>query len=145
MLDLALTDLDEVRCKVVSKIADHKGLELTLPISVPRVEIQSRLVWQFKEADWNGLSAALLCQDWSWLSTVDANTGAERLTATIFTFSEYFSPRRWLNERKSTHPWINDRVLEVVKEKAGWLLKEVLLPVSDALEKVDNFIDAAEV
>ena len=32
MLDLALADLDEVRCKVVSKIADHKGLELTLPI-----------------------------------------------------------------------------------------------------------------
>ena len=25
LLDLALTDVDEVRCKVVSKIADHKG------------------------------------------------------------------------------------------------------------------------
>ena len=84
---------------------------------MPRVEVQSRLVWQFNEADGNGLSGALLCQDWSWLSTVDANTSTEQLTATILTLSEYFISRRWLKERKSTHPWINDRVLEVVKEK----------------------------
>ena len=44
LLDLAFTDLDEVRCKVLGKIADHKGLLLTLPLSVPRIEIQSRLV-----------------------------------------------------------------------------------------------------
>ena len=44
LLDLALTDLDGVRCKVVSKIADHNGLLLTLPLSVPRVDTQSRVV-----------------------------------------------------------------------------------------------------
>ncbi len=40
LLDLAMTDLDEVKCKTVSKIADHKGVSLRLPLSVPRVEIQ---------------------------------------------------------------------------------------------------------
>ena len=58
-IDLAFTDLDEVRCKVVSKIADHKGLALILPLSVLRLEVQSRMVWQFREADWNGPRVAL--------------------------------------------------------------------------------------
>ena len=59
LLDLAFTDLDGVRCRVLRKVADHNGLSLTLPLSVPRVEIVSRNVWQFREADWLGLNSAL--------------------------------------------------------------------------------------
>ena len=117
LLDLALTDMDEVRCKVVGKIADHKGLQLVLPISVPRVDIRPRMVWQFKDADWHGLSNALVSQDWLWLSAVDANIGAEKLTAHILSLAEFYIPRRWMNERKSTHPWINDKVMRLVQEK----------------------------
>ena len=117
LLDLAFTDLDDVRCKVVGKVADHKGLLLTLPLSVPRVEIQSRLVWQFSAADWDGLRAALASQDWAWLSTVDSNEGAERLTSSILELAGQFIPRRRLQERKSTHPWINERVLQQVRKK----------------------------
>ena len=117
LLDLALTDLEEVRCKVVGKIADHKGLKLTLPFTVPRVEIQSRMVWQFSFADWEGLNNALLRQDWSWLTRTDPSTGAERLTACILGLAEFFIQKRLLKERKSTHPWINDKVLELVRSK----------------------------
>ena len=117
LLDLALTDLDEVRCKVVAKIADHKGLTLALPLSVPRVEIQFRSVWQFRDADWDGLNNALFAQDWCWLSTVGANAGAEQLTSIILKLAEQFIPKRRLCERKSTHPWINERVLNIVREK----------------------------
>jgi len=117
LLDLALSDLEEVRCKVVGKLADHKGLELALPFTVPRVEIQSRMVWQFKAADWEGLNNALIRQDWSWLTRTDPSTGAERLTACILDLAEFFIPKRLLKERKSTHPWINDRVLELVRCK----------------------------
>ena len=131
LLDLAFTDLDEVRCKVVSQIADHKGLALTLPLSVPRLEIQSRMVWQFREADWNGLRVALLLEDWTWLTHTDANTGAERLTAYILDLAGRFIPRRCLHERKSTHPWINDKVLQLVREK---MLPKVL----QQLKNVEN-------
>ena len=117
LLDLALTDLDEVRCKVIAKVADHSGLALALPIPAPRVEIQCRLVWQFREADWDGLNNALSSQDWAWLRTVSANVGAEQLTSMILALAERFIPRRYLYERKSTHPWINDRVLKTVREK----------------------------
>ena len=88
LLDLALTDLDEVRCKVVAKVADHSGLALALPITVPRVEIQCRLVWHFRDADWDGLNNAMLAQDWAWLSTVSANVGAEQLTSLILNLAE---------------------------------------------------------
>ena len=117
LLDVALTDVDEVRCKVVGKIADHKGLQLVLPLAVPKVDIQPRMIWQFRAADWQGLDNALMCQDWSWLGVVDANIGAEKLTAHILCLAEYFIPKRWMHERKSTHPWINENVLRLVQAK----------------------------
>ena len=88
-----------------------------MPFAVPRVQVQCRTVWQFTSADWEGLNNALLCQDWSWLARTDPNTGAERLTACILGLAEFFIPQRLLEERKSTHPWINDKVLELVRSK----------------------------
>ena len=104
LLDLALTDLDAVRCKVVGKIADHKGLHITLPLTVPKIEVQSRLDWHFKGADWHGLNQALWCQDWSWLQAVDADTGAARLTASILSLAELFIPSRWLKQGSQRIP-----------------------------------------
>ena len=117
LLDLALTDLDDVRCKVLGKLADHKGLSLKLPLQVPRVQVQARLVWHFRSADWEGLLKDLSNRDWSWISFLDADNGAEQLTHTILKIAEIYIPRRWLYERKSTHPWINERVLHIVREK----------------------------
>ena len=117
LLDLAFTDVDDVRCAVVNKIADHKGLMITLPLAVPRVATQSRLVWQFIDADWDGLRWALASHDWSWISSVDPNVGAEQLTSRILCIAEQFIPRRLMLERKSTHPWINENVLRSVREK----------------------------
>ena len=51
------------------------------------------------------------------METIEANTGAQRLTDHILRLAEFFIPRRWMNERKSTHPWINERILHLVQEK----------------------------
>ena len=72
------------------------------------------MVWQFREADWNGLKVAILFEDWTWLTHTDANTGADRLTAYILDLASRFIPRRCLHERKSTHSWINEKVLQLV-------------------------------
>ena len=84
---------------------------------MPRVNIQPRLVWQFEAADWQGLSNALMCQDWRWIDAVDANVGAEKLTDHITSLAEFFIPRRRMNERKSTHPWIDEKILYLVQAK----------------------------
>ena len=117
LLDLALTDIDDVKCKVLTKVADHKGLGITLTLPVPLVATPVRRVWQYRDADWDGLREALNSQDWSWLKHVDAHVGAERLTDNILDPSRQFIPERFLHERKRTHPWINDRVLELVRAK----------------------------
>ena len=101
----------------MGKIADHKGLMLTLPLSVPRIEVQARTVWQFKAADWDGLRTSLLQQVWAWLSQVHPDEGATRLTSIILELAGQFIPRRRLQEQKSTHPWISERVLVVVRKK----------------------------
>ena len=59
----------------------------------------------------------LFSLDSSWISTVDANTAAEMMTSCFLEQARNFIPRRCLNERRSTHPWINDRVIRMVKEK----------------------------
>ena len=59
LLDLLLTDVDGVRCRVVPTIADHKSLLATLPLRAPKVATISRAVWQFAKADWEGLRQAL--------------------------------------------------------------------------------------
>ena len=116
-MDLALTDLEEVKCHTVPKIADHKGLVVVLPLSVPKVEIQSRLVWRFRAADWEGLKDALSQVHWAQLLDVDADEGARRLTAIVLSLAAFFIPRMFLREQKATHPWISDKVLRFVQQK----------------------------
>jgi hypothetical protein len=117
LLDLILTDLDDVRCKVLPKIADHNGLLATLPLRAPKVATITREVWQFAKADWEGLTNALSLEDWSWICDCNANEAAQRLTDEILTHARKFIPRRIIQERRSTHPWINDRVVQLVQQK----------------------------
>ena len=100
-----------------SKLNPPTPPALKLPLTVPRIVIQTRVVWQFRDADWDGLRKAMFSEDWSWRSGVDANIGAEQFTARVLELAGQFIPKRCLHERKSTHPWINETVLRAVREK----------------------------
>ena len=117
MLDLVLTDLDDVRCKVLPKIADHKVLQATLPLRAPKAIAFTREVWQFAKADWEGLNDALASEDWSWIPDCNANEAARCITDVILAHSCRHIPRRHIRERKVTHPWVNDDVVELVQRK----------------------------
>lgn len=114
---MLITDLEEAKCKVLPKIADHSALLATFPLPVPREEVLTRIVWHFRDVDWDGLKDALAMQDWSWLEHVDAHQGAQRLTDTILRHARRFIPHKRIKERKTTHPWVNDRVMELVQLK----------------------------
>ena len=78
----------------------------------------NRLVWQFAQADWEGLRAALAMHDRSPLTRLDVHdAGAKFATDTIVEYAKMYIPRRALKERKTTHPWVNDRVAELVASK----------------------------
>ena len=117
LLDLLLTDMEGVGCKVLPKIADHKGLLCTLPLQAPRLAIVTRTVWDFNKADWEGLANVLSKMDWSWLESTDPNSGAQQLTDLILDCARHHIPQRTLREHKSTHPWVNERVIKLVEAK----------------------------
>jgi hypothetical protein len=117
LLDLVLTDTDDLKCRVLPKIADHCALLCTLSLAAPKVKENVREVWQFDRADWEALKASLAFHDWSRLAAVSAHSGAQYVTHTIIEYAQKFIPRRTLRERKSTHPWVNEWVTELVAAK----------------------------
>ena len=55
LLDLLMTDIDDVKCKVLPAIADHSGILASLKLRVPKTATVWRLVWNYLAADWYGL------------------------------------------------------------------------------------------
>ena len=56
-------------------------------------------------------------QCFSFLNASCPSQGAKRLTQTILVAVKDSIPTRILVERKSTHPWLNSRVLEAIARK----------------------------
>jgi hypothetical protein len=115
LLDLVFTDLDELRYKSLPKIADHIAILGTLPLPVPQEVTQTRTVWQFAAAEWECLKDDLANQDWALMQDMDAHEGELYLTSTILSAASRYIPQRTMHEHKSTHPWVNARVQELVE------------------------------
>ena len=75
------------------------------------------VTWQFRSADWDRLSALLNEVDWTFLQELSPDDGAQRLTRVILQAARVCIKRRQLEEVKSTHPWLNERVMEAVEAK----------------------------
>ena len=78
-----MTDIDARKCTVLATVADHSMVLASFPMSTPENIEMTREVWQFAQADWEGLKNALQTHDWSTLKTLDAHQGAALLTSTI--------------------------------------------------------------
>ena len=63
LLDLVLSNLEDVTCTVTPKIADHNGVVVKLKLSVPTSCSVKRTVWSFNKADWEQLFSALENKD----------------------------------------------------------------------------------
>lgn len=117
ILDLLLTDIDGVKCKVLPKVADHNALLVKWPLPAPKSIVIERTVWNYKEVDWDGLKSTLANEDWAWLYQVDVGASANQLTNFILVVANQYILQRTLTERKSTHPWMDDRVINLVRQK----------------------------
>ena len=117
LLDLALSDIAGASSSTLPKIADHRIVEVRVPVQIPEVEMIEREVWKFATADWERLDALLQFEDWSVLSRMDADRGARHLSETLLQHANCCIQKKRIVERKSTHPWLNDAVLRAVAEK----------------------------
>ena len=117
LLDLVLTNSGGVRCTVLEKVADHKLVEARLQLPVPREETVYRQVWDFAKASWENLETSLKNTSWDFLETASPDEGAKKLTDTLLTLLRRWIPQKLLGEKKSTHPWLNERVTQLVDAK----------------------------
>ena len=117
LLDLVLSDIDNITCKVTPDIADHKGVFVTLKLPVPLSSCVKRTVWDYKNAEWEQLVSELESWDWSFIDNVSVDDCTELLTSTIIEAAQRSIPQRKIEEHKRTHPWMNDVALAAVAAK----------------------------
>ena len=116
-LDLVITDVDGVKSKVLPPISDHSLVLAELDLEVPESQKRKRKVWKYGQADWDGLRKYFEQIDWGMIVTGDADTAALSFTDNVLAGARLYIPSKWIEEKKSSHPWLNDRVESMVKRK----------------------------
>ena len=72
---------------------------------------------RYGKADWDSLRTSLAETDWDNVLSGSADSAAEEFTKAVFLATEACVPRSKMRARKSTHPWVNETVVELVKAK----------------------------
>ena len=116
LLDLCLTDT-QAAAKVLPRISDHSLVSVTLKLELPATETLEREVWCYNRADWDKLAQAFQKEDWARLWHMDVNTATEDMTQTILAHMKEHIPKPTLVVRKTAHPWLNERAVQLVREK----------------------------
>ncbi len=117
LLDLVLSNIDGAATKVGKPVADHCTVLAHVPLALPTSIKVTRLVWRFRDADWELLTEMLADTDWSWLTDLSADDAAAALTDLIINAAEKAIPRHKICENKQSHPWLTDSVLEHIQKK----------------------------
>ena len=77
LLDLAITDVEDAKVKVLPKIADHNCLLIHFELPVPESDVTKRQVWRFRDADWERLKKELATTHWEVLKLMDVDGAAD--------------------------------------------------------------------
>ena len=113
LLDLVVTDIPNVVAKTLPAIADHKLVMAEINFKVPEQVTVVRTVWLYYRADWERMRQQLAETDWGFLETSGPHAGAKRINDIILEAAERCIPKKTLHERKTTHPWLAEKVEEL--------------------------------
>jgi len=117
LLDLAITDLPKSSATVLPLIADHKGVLVKLPLP-EFLEVQNtRMAWQLSRANWKALERDLRAFDWTMLERGTAEDALNNFLEILWQSLLKHIPRKQIVNKKSTHPWLNDRCKNAIKKK----------------------------
>lgn len=83
MLDLVLSGVETLKCKVLPKNADHSLVHAHFNLPVPKTNVRERLVWKYVNADWEGLRDALEHARWNRMSQTSADASAYFFTTEV--------------------------------------------------------------
>jgi len=94
LLDLIMTSMPESsKATVVGSVSDHRAVFCATNIDVPQIVEVEREVWNFRDADWDGLRGALRKRDWDYIKTSDVDEGAASLAHDILDAAKTLSQR----------------------------------------------------
>ena len=116
-MDLACTDIQKCTATGTPYIADHKGLLLKLPIPEVLEKTVSREVWILSKADWTSLRDDLKNFDWSPLSKRSAEDSLTFFLEILCLHLIKFIPRKTTHNKKSIHPWLNQKCKDAIARK----------------------------
>ena len=119
LLDLVVTDIESANVAVSAKVADHSIVTTRLNLALPQTVAHKREVWSYSKADWDRLKTELHVTDWSFLACRDASLAAATLTQVCLQKAARYIPKRILQARKCTHPWLTDEIVQLVAAKRG--------------------------
>lgn len=63
LLDLILSDMEGVKCRVLPKIADLGRVLAQIKLTVPQSGCIERQVWRYPKANWDAFRAELLTME----------------------------------------------------------------------------------
>ena len=124
-----------IRCKVVPGIRanDHDGVLTTVNVGIPASTPVGRLVYDYKQVDWNKLKTELAAAQWGeHLEEASSDEAATLLTNTILLIVNKSIPSKWIIDKSCSHPWINDACHEALRIKCGARGTNAYIAVRDA-------------
>ena len=117
LLDLVLTNISPCTVSVLPAIADHKSVLTKLPVpEVLEVSIK-REVWILAKANWKSLSNELLDYDWKKIDHGSAEDSLILFLEILWLHLVKHIPRKVIETKKSSHPWLNDRCKSAIDRK----------------------------
>ena len=117
LLDIVLTDVGDAKAFVAAAVSDHKAVVTEVSLSMPKTEEHSRLVWKYREADWELLVDLLENAQWDIMCDMKPDECAEFFTVHVLQLAEQCIPREHKKFVKSTHPWLSERAVSAVQAK----------------------------
>ena len=117
LLDLVLTDISPCSISVLPSIADHKSVLTKLPVPEVLETTIKREVWILAKADWKSLTKDLLAYDWKNLDDGSAEDSLTLFLQVVWLHLVKHIPRKAVEIKKSTHPWLNDRSKAAIERK----------------------------
>ena len=117
LLDLAITDIPGASATVLASIADHNGVRLDLPIAEVKEIAISRTVWMLKDADWQTLEKDLCEVNWTPLKDGTAEDAVMYFMDILWTLLIKHIPRKQIQCKRSSHPWLNSRCRSAIIQK----------------------------
>ena len=117
LLDLVISDIAATSVAVWAKISDHNMVLAKFDIGIPESVVITRSVFEYSKASWRDVKRDISAFEWTPMDIMTVDDAERFFHHKVFEILEGHIPRREIRERKSTHPWVNDRCVEAIRLK----------------------------